>query len=105
MQHPSKEERVHNVFEKIYKNYDKMNSVISFQRHVAWRKDTMKRMNVKSGSKALDVCCGTADWTISMAEAVGKNGKVVGLDFSENMLSIGKEKVKELGANNMNYPW
>lgn len=57
----SKEERVHRVFEKIYKNYDRMNSVISFNRHIAWRKETMRRMNVKKGSYALDVCCGTGD--------------------------------------------
>ncbi|CAG9623610.1 demethylmenaquinone methyltransferase [Sutcliffiella rhizosphaerae] len=101
MQHPSKEERVHGVFEKIYKNYDQMNSVISFQRHIAWRKDTMKRMNVQQGSIALDVCCGTADWTISMGQAVGENGNVTGLDFSENMLSIGKEKVKNQGIKNV----
>ncbi|WP_160721354.1 demethylmenaquinone methyltransferase [Bacillus sp. USDA818B3_A] len=93
----SKEQRVHNVFEKISDNYDKMNSVISFQQHIKWRKDTMRRMNVQPGSKALDVCCGTADWTIALAEAVGPSGKVSGLDFSQNMLNVGKEKVKELG--------
>lgn len=91
----SKEERVHSVFEKIYGNYDKMNSVISFQQHLRWRKDTMKKMNVQKGTKALDVCCGTADWSIALAEAVGENGKVVGLDFSKNMLKIGEEKIKE----------
>ncbi|MGM0921650.1 MAG: demethylmenaquinone methyltransferase [Bacillota bacterium] len=90
----SKEERVHSVFEKIYKNYDKMNSVISFQRHIAWRRETMKRMNVKQGSIALDVCCGTADWTIAMADAVGEKGRAIGLDFSNNMLKIGREKIK-----------
>ena len=45
----SKEQRVHGVFEKIYSNYDKMNSVISFQQHKKWRKDTMKHMNVENG--------------------------------------------------------
>lgn len=98
----SKEERVHKVFEKIYGNYDKMNSVISFQQHKRWRKDTMGRMNVQKGSAALDVCCGTADWTIAMADAVGPNGKVVGLDFSKNMLKIGEEKVKTLQLKNVN---
>ena len=93
----SKEQRVHNVFEKISDNYDKMNSVISFQQHIKWRKDTMKRMNVQPGSKALDVCCGTADWTIALAEAVGPTGEVAGLDFSQNMLNVGIEKVKGLG--------
>ncbi|ARK30302.1 demethylmenaquinone methyltransferase [Halalkalibacter krulwichiae] len=91
----SKEERVHQVFESIYKKYDVMNSVISFQRHKAWRKDTMKKMNVKPGDHALDVCCGTADWAIALAEAVGPTGKVEGLDFSQNMLKIGQEKVEE----------
>ncbi|CUA79497.1 demethylmenaquinone methyltransferase [Anoxybacillus suryakundensis] len=93
----SKEERVHRVFEKISDHYDRMNSVISFKRHVAWRKDTMKRMNVQKGAKALDVCCGTADWTIALAEAVGPSGEVYGLDFSRNMLKVGEEKVKEHG--------
>jgi demethylmenaquinone methyltransferase/2-methoxy-6-polyprenyl-1,4-benzoquinol methylase len=95
----SKEQRVHNVFEKISDNYDKMNSVISFQQHIKWRKDTMRRMDVQPGSRALDVCCGTADWTIALAEAVGPTGKVTGLDFSQNMLNVGIEKVKELGLD------
>lgn len=92
----TKEEKVHHVFEKIYDNYDKMNSVISFQQHTRWRSDTMKKMNVQKGSKALDVCCGTADWTIALAEAVGSSGEVIGLDFSKNMLKIGQEKVQHL---------
>ncbi|WP_062046787.1 demethylmenaquinone methyltransferase [Bacillus sp. JCM 19034] len=95
----TKEERVHQVFQSIYKKYDVMNSVISFQRHKAWRKDTMKRMNVKKGNHALDLCCGTADWTIALAEAIGSNGQVIGLDFSENMLKIGKEKLNDLQLN------
>ncbi|MDC3413054.1 demethylmenaquinone methyltransferase [Aquibacillus sp. 3ASR75-11] len=92
MHQQSKEERVHHVFEKIYRNYDKMNSVISFQRHTVWRKDVMKRMKVKPGNTALDVCCGTGDWSFALSEAVGSNGKVIGLDFSKNMLSVGIEK-------------
>ncbi|SDJ67384.1 demethylmenaquinone methyltransferase [Sediminibacillus albus] len=91
----TKEERVHHVFEKIYNRYDVMNSIISFQRHKAWRKDVMKRMSLKQGDSALDVCCGTGDWSIALAEAAGKTGKVVGLDFSKNMLSVGEDKKQE----------
>jgi demethylmenaquinone methyltransferase / 2-methoxy-6-polyprenyl-1,4-benzoquinol methylase len=98
----SKEQRVHKVFERISDNYDKMNSVISFQQHIKWRKDTMRRMNVKPGSKALDVCCGTGDWTIALAEAVGSSGEVTGLDFSQNMLNVGIEKIKNLGLKQVN---
>src|SRR5690625_350458 len=96
MREQSKEERVHHVFEKIYNNYDTMNSIISFQRHKAWRKDVMKRMQVNEGSHALDVCCGTGDWSLALAAASGPSGEVIGLDFSENMLSVAKEKKGQL---------
>lgn len=91
----NKEERVHHVFEKIYDRYDFMNSVISFQRHKAWRKDVMERMNVRAGESALDVCCGTGDWAFALGDAAGPEGRVVGLDFSKNMLSVGEQKLAE----------
>ncbi len=101
MKQQTKEERVHGVFEKISDNYDSMNSVISFQLHKRWRADTIKKMNVKKGDRALDVCCGTADWTIALARQVGETGKVTGLDFSKNMLKIGEKKVEEEHLNNV----
>ena len=91
----SKEERVHHVFEKIYDNYDSMNSIISFKRHVSWRKDVLKRMNVDEGSNILDVCTGTGDWAIALAGETGNSGKVTGLDFSENMLKVAQVKQEE----------
>lgn len=94
MAEQSKEERVHHVFEKISDKYDAMNSVISFNRHHAWRKDVMKRMNVSSGTKALDVCTGTGDWALSLAQSIGEDGNVIGLDFSENMLQVAKDKLE-----------
>lgn len=90
---------VHSVFESIAKEYDRMNSVISFGRHVAWRKYTNRRLGVHTGEKAIDICCGTCDWTISLAKAVGPEGEIVGLDFSQNMLDIGQVKVDQEGLN------
>lgn len=95
MKEQSKEERVHHVFEKIYDRYDFMNSIISFNQHKVWRKNVMKKMKVSRGSSALDVCCGTGDWTYALAEKSGRSGKVIGLDFSENMLSVAKDKHTE----------
>lgn len=103
MENQSKEERVHHVFEKIYKKYDSLNSVISFQRHKSWRKNVMKQMSVKKGTNALDVCCGTGDWSFALAREVGKTGKVIGLDFSKNMLSVAKEKKVQASLENVNF--
>lgn len=94
----SKEQFVHEVFESIAPKYDLMNDIISFGRHKPWRRFTMKKMKVKPGSTAIDLCCGTCDWTISLAEASG-TGQVVGLDFSRNMLDYGDRKIRSLGLD------
>lgn len=52
----------------------------------------MDKMQVQPGDTALDVCCGTCDWTLALAKAT-QSGEVVGLDFSQNMLSVGEKKV------------
>lgn len=88
----TKQKYVHQVFESIADNYDRMNTLLSFRRHKAWRKTAMKKMAVQAGDSAIDVCCGTCDWAISLAEASG-TGRVVGLDFSRNMLRVGERKV------------
>ncbi|CAM3718622.1 demethylmenaquinone methyltransferase [Alkalicoccus chagannorensis] len=90
----NKEKRVHEVFESISGHYDRMNAVISFKRHERWRIDTMERMSVFPGASALDVCCGTADWTRQLADEAGETGRVVGLDFSRSMLNEGEKKIQ-----------
>ncbi|MDG0842477.1 demethylmenaquinone methyltransferase [Staphylococcus equorum] len=92
----AKKEQVHDVFQNISGKYDRLNNIISFEQHKTWRKRVMKEMNVKPGSRALDVCCGTADWSISLSKAVGPTGEVIGVDFSENMLEVGKGKTKDM---------
>ncbi|MBM7675188.1 demethylmenaquinone methyltransferase/2-methoxy-6-polyprenyl-1,4-benzoquinol methylase [Gracilibacillus alcaliphilus] len=99
----SKEEKVHQVFEKIYGNYDSMNTIISLSRHKKWRQDVMKRMEVEKGTKALDLCCGTGDWSFALAEAVGPTGEVTGLDFSKNMLSVAEQRLKESTKKNLTF--
>ncbi|AEI41341.1 demethylmenaquinone methyltransferase [Paenibacillus mucilaginosus] len=94
----SKEQFVHSVFESIAPKYDLMNDILSFRRHKAWRNFTMKKMNVRPGSTAIDICCGTCDWTISLAEASG-TGAMIGLDFSQNMLDVGADKIERLGRD------
>lgn len=103
MKQQTKRERVHNVFQNISDHYDKMNAIISFNRHRAWRKDVMKRMKVERGKKALDVCTGTGDWALALAEAVGDKGNVIGLDFSENMLKVAEEKLAKTSLKNVSF--
>ncbi|WP_150271053.1 demethylmenaquinone methyltransferase [Paenibacillus tepidiphilus] len=93
-----KEQFVHSVFESIAGKYDLMNDILSFRRHKAWRKFAMRKMGMKHGDSAVDLCCGTCDWSIALAEA-SQTGCVMGLDFSASMLEVGRRKVEEAGLS------
>ncbi|MFC4617810.1 demethylmenaquinone methyltransferase [Camelliibacillus cellulosilyticus] len=99
----AKHEKVHQVFQSIYKKYDFMNSLISFNQHKSWRKKAMRVMAAEPGEKVLDVCCGTGDWSLALAREVGETGKVIGLDFSDNMLTIARHKQAENGLSNIRF--
>ena len=91
------EPKVESSFNQIADHYDSMNSLISLGNHKHWRKLVMRQLNVQPGTFAIDVCCGTGDWTIALAKAVGPSGQVVGLDFSDQMLKIAEKKVAAAG--------
>ncbi|MFC6259326.1 demethylmenaquinone methyltransferase [Levilactobacillus fujinensis] len=88
------EDKVQQIFDHIAPQYDQMNSVISLGTHRIWRKNVMQAMTINPGDFALDLCCGTGDWTLALANAVGPAGHVVGLDFSEVMLTQATAKVR-----------
>ncbi len=93
----AKAEFVHHVFSNIAGKYDTMNSVLSFYQHKVWRDVAMAKMAVRRGNRCLDVATGTGDWAIALADEVGDTGRVVGLDFCEEMLDVARPKVAAAG--------
>jgi ubiquinone/menaquinone biosynthesis C-methylase UbiE len=51
---------------------------------------------ISSGQRVLDVACGTGILTREVANRVGANGSVVGLDPNEGMLVVAKRKTPEI---------
>lgn len=102
MELPSKSQKeryVRDMFNEIARKYDLMNTLMSFGMDKSWRKYAMRRARIQSGMAVLDVCCGTAEFTMEIARAVGAGGHVTGLDFSEQMLQVGQQKVKASECN------
>ena len=65
-----------------------------------WRRKTVQCM--PPARKVLDVAIGTADLTIEMLHR-GKAQHVVGLDLSDQMMAIGKQKVERLELSEVNF--
>lgn len=95
---PSKDQKerfVREMFNGIAHRYDLMNTLMTFGMDRSWRRFTVQRAHIQAGMNVLDVCCGTAPLTLEIAKTVGSTGHVTGLDFSEQMLVVGKQHVEQ----------
>jgi demethylmenaquinone methyltransferase / 2-methoxy-6-polyprenyl-1,4-benzoquinol methylase len=95
-----KKEQVADMFNKIAGRYDFMNRFLSMRSDVRWRKKALRKLRDLNPQVMLDVATGTADVAI-MAKKLLNPGKIVGIDISEGMLEIGREKVKKAGYQNV----
>jgi len=94
------EEDVQKTFNNIAENYDKLNSIMSLGTHQKWRQKATAKITV-GPDNILDLCCGTADWTITLAKRY-PHAKVIGMDFSQEMLKIAQQKVSAAEVTNVN---
>ena len=64
---------------------------------------TVARLLINPGARVLDVCCGSGASAIPAAEAVGRQGFVLGVDLAENLLTLARAKAKERDLNNIEF--
>ncbi len=84
--------RVLRMFDGIAGSYDRLNDLMTAGLHHRWRELAVMVARVGPGSSALDVCCGTGDLAFALRRAVGPGGRVVGVDVSEEMLEVARDK-------------
>lgn len=88
-----KKEQVTKMFDTISKDYDGLNRVISFGIDVKWRRKVVKIVKETHPKTILDIATGTGDLAINLAQT--NADKIIGLDISNGMLEIGKQKIKK----------
>ena len=94
-----KKEQVAEMFNNISKKYDFLNHFLSLGIDIRWRKKAIKILKNDHPKHILDIATGTADFAI---EALAlKPEKVTGVDISEGMLEVGREKLKKKGFDDV----
>ena len=78
------------MFDRIARRYDLVNTVLSGGTDAGWRRRAARETGLSPGGSALDVACGSGKLTAELARNAGPNGRVVGLDFSPQMLEIAR---------------
>ncbi len=90
----SKKEQVEEMFNNIAQRYDFLNRFLSMGIDKGWRKRAINSLKPINPKLILDVATGTGDLAI---EALKLNpDKIIGVDISELMLDVGREKISKL---------
>ena len=87
---------IQDMFSSIAHRYDLLNTLLSLNRDKYWRRFAASKASLKRGGTVLDLATGTGRLASELAEGVGEEGRVVGIDFCERMLIKAKNKRIEL---------
>lgn len=96
----AKKEGIRRLFDSIASDYDRLNHILSLNIDKGWRKKAVRELaDVKSPLRVLDVACGTGDFTIEIARKLPDGSEIAGVDISEGMMEIGREKIMKAGVS------
>ena len=88
-----KKTQVREMFNEISGRYDFLNHFLSFGIDFIWRRKAIRMLKALHPSVILDVATGTGDMAILAAKL--KPSKIIGIDISENMIEVGRKKIKQ----------
>ena len=82
------------MFDSISFEYDLLNAIMTFNSHKRWKKNILNIAKKLKPKNALDIATGTADIAINLGSI--SNCEVIGVDISEQMLNVGREKITKM---------
>ncbi|HSS92630.1 MAG TPA: bifunctional demethylmenaquinone methyltransferase/2-methoxy-6-polyprenyl-1,4-benzoquinol methylase UbiE [Candidatus Dormibacteraeota bacterium] len=96
------------MFDRIARRYDLVNTVLSAGTDGGWRQRAAKATGLAAGGSGLDVACGSGKLTAQLARIAGPKGRVLGLDFSPQMLEVARREhagIEFLEGDALNLPF
>jgi demethylmenaquinone methyltransferase/2-methoxy-6-polyprenyl-1,4-benzoquinol methylase len=80
------------MFDRVAPRYDLVNTVLSGGVDGTWRKRAARETRLREGGSAIDVACGSGKLTAELGRLALPKGRVVGVDFSPQMLEIARKE-------------
>lgn len=93
---------VRQMFDRLFERYDLNNSLLSLGMDHYWRWKARRILQLPRDARVLDLCCGTGALTRCLAQVV-PDGEVVGVDFSEGMLTPARNHKTSPGSGKIRY--
>jgi len=93
----SEQVEVIDIYRKRAKGYD-ASGIAGLE---SWRKEAVQLLNLKPGDQVVDIGCGTGLNFALLEEAVGPEGKIVGVDLTDAMLDQARQRADKQGWKNI----
>lgn len=95
----TKKEEVAEMFNNISGRYDFLNHFLSVGIDKIWRRKAVKMLREIQPKRILDLATGTGDFALESLKL--KPEQIIGVDISEGMLNVGREKMKKRGVDHI----
>jgi ubiquinone/menaquinone biosynthesis methyltransferase len=92
---PGDPEAVSELFDGLAPRYDQLNDLFSLGLHRIWKRQAVAWVNPRPGQRLVDICCGTGDLALLLAEGVRPGGSVLGLDAAAGPLEVARRRSGE----------
>jgi ubiquinone/menaquinone biosynthesis C-methylase UbiE len=69
--------------------------------HRAQRRRAVQALGLRAGDSVIDVACGTGDNFPLIEEAIGPDGRIVGVDMTDAMLACAQDRIEKHGWSNI----
>jgi len=83
---------LHTIFTAVPPHYDLINHIFTFGLDERWRRQAAQTCLSSNPKRVLDLCCGTGDLAIWLARLATPDTRIIGIDYSQPMLSKAREK-------------
>ena len=97
-----KRKQVETMFNHIAPTYDRLNHMLSLGIDRRWRRKAIDALKPFAPQTILDIATGTGDFAILAARRLDPD-RIIGVDISEGMMEVGREKVRKEGLDNVIY--
>ena len=94
---PGNQTPIVDIYRQRAKSYD-ASGISSLE---TWRKEAVKLLNLERGDLVVDIGCGTGLNFELLQEAIGPEGRIIGVDLTDAMLDQARQRVAEHGWKNV----
>ena len=91
---PGNMKDVEEMFNLISPKYDFLNDIFSFGLHRIWKRKLLNVLNPTFGEEWVDLCCGTGDMSILLAQYMKSSENITGIDSASQVLLVARERSK-----------